>query len=256
MNLDDDAAGYRRHIKKDWPSLAYPRRSDFLVVSDAAKTSLQSTEDDYGLRVGEVAESLDFVRALEEVGRQRQKAIKSVDGVPWQVHALNNFDKHERWIFGGKVQKLWPYKHDDADYSMCILYPDLFADLGFEEKGDANKEALDFSESPRWKDVMESKSLGKVAATLPLAIALGAIVTPHLHSGVTHILCDLNRRCILKWSSMHPVSIYSDAKSGSRLHERLISLEEMSAPDWSGVLLVSPIWLEEKWNEETNFMPT
>lgn len=232
--------------------MAYPRQSDFLVVSDAARTTLHSTEDDCGLRISEVASSLDFVRALEEVGRQR---LRRIDGVPWQVHALNSFNEDERWIFGGKVQKLWPYgKHTDADGSICILYPDLFAHLGFEEKGEAIKEALDFTESPRWKDVMESKSLGKVAATLPLAKALGAIVTPHLHNGVTHVLCDLQRHKILKWSSRHPVSLYSDAESGSRLHERLTSLEEIST-EWPGVLLVSPAWLEDKWNEETTSIP-
>jgi hypothetical protein len=244
--------------------LAYPRQSDFLVVSDTARTSLHSTEDDCGLRISEVASSLDFVRALEEVGRQR---LRRINGVPWQVHALNSFNEDERWIFGGKVQKLWPYgKHTNADRhqsssgeepatTLCILYPDLFAHLGFEEKGEAIKEALDFSESPRWQDVMESKSLGKVAATLPLAKALGAIVTPHLHNGVTHVLCDLQRHKVLKWSSRHPVSVYSDAESGSRLHKRLISLEEIST-EWHGVLLVSPTWLEDKWNDETNSIPT
>ncbi len=247
MKLDDEASGCRQHIKKDWPSLAHPRRSDFLIVSDFARTSFRSTEDDYGLQISEVAGTLDFVRALEEVGQQCQ--VNRVDRMPWQVRALNNFDESERWVFCGKVQKLWPYqKHPDTNSSMCILYPDLFKDLGFEEQEDARKEALESSESPRWKDVMASKSLGNLAAGLPLAKALGAIVTPHLHNGVSHVLCDLNRQ-LLKWSSMHPISIYSDAKSGSRLHERLITLEEISGPEWPGVFLVSPNWLEEQWNK-------
>jgi hypothetical protein len=251
MKFDDDASGCHQHIKKDWPSLAHPRRSDFLIVSDIARTSLRKSEDDYGLQISEVAGTLDFVRALKEVGRQCQQIVNRVDGVPWQVRALNNFEESERWVFGGKVQKLWPYqKHLDTNCSICILYPDMFKDLGFEEQEDASKEALKFTESPRWKDVIESKSLGKLAASLPLAKALGAIVTPHLHSGVSHVLCDLNRRQ-LKWSSMHPISIYSDAESGSRLHERLITLEEILGPDWPGVFLVSPVWLEETWNKES-----
>ena len=77
----------------------------------------------------------------------------------------------------------------------------------------------------------------------------------HLHNGVTHVLCDLQRHKILKWSSRHPVSVYSDAESGSRLHERLIALEEISV-EWPGVLLVSPAWLEDKWNEEMTSIPT
>jgi hypothetical protein len=251
-SLSDVTSSYRRSIKDDWPSLASARASDFLAVSDTAKLNLQSTEDVYGLRINEVAGSLDFCRALEEVGRHRQKqCIKGVEGVPWQVMALHNFNDNERWMFGGKLQKLWPYvKNADENASKCILYPDLFDDLGYEDEVDANKEALDFNESPRWEDdIMVSKSLGYVAATLPLAKALGAIVTPHLHTGVTHILCDLARHKMLKWSSRHPLSIYTDSQSGSRLQERLISLEEISA-DWPGVLLVSPTWLEDKWNED------
>ena len=251
-SLNDVSSSNRLTIKNDWPSLASPRASDFLAVSDTAKSNLQSTEDIYGLRINEIAGSLDFCRALEEVGRHRQKqCLKGDEGKPWQLIAFLNFKDNERWIFGGKLQKLWPYsKHTDEDASKCILYPDLFDDLGYEDEVDANKESLVFNESPRWEeDIMESKSLGYVAATLPLAKALGALVTPHLHSGVTHILCDLVRHKMLKWSSRHPLTIYSDPQSGSRLHERLISLEEISA-DWPGVLLVSPTWLEDKWNEE------
>jgi len=222
-------------------------------MSDTAKSTLQSSEDEFGLQINKIASSLDFARALKEVGRQ--KSMKSVQ-VPWQIHAKNSFDDNERWIFGGNAQKLWPHgKYAAVNSSMCILYPDLFNDLGLEEEDEADKEALSTGSSLRWKDSMEKKSLGKVAATLPLAKALGALVSPNLHSGVTHILCDLKRHKMLKWSSMHPLSIFSDTESGSRLHERLISLEESAALDRaskreeSHVLLVSPDWLEEKWNE-------
>ena len=245
----DDASAYERTIKKDWPHLAEPRRSAFLVMSDAAKTNLQSSEDDYGLHINQIAKPLEFGRALEEVGRQMSLMKKSEDIFPWQTRALNSFDENERWIFALKAQKLWPYdSHDDFDSSsLCILYPDLFDDLGFEEQEDADKEAQKASVSPRWEETMASKSLGKVNAALPLAKALGAIVTPHLHSGVTHVLCDLKRHKTLKWSSMQPLSIYSDRESGLRLNERLTSLEESAAIHRTGdrsVLLVSPEWLE------------
>lgn len=223
-------------------------------MSDTAKTTLHATEDEFGLRINATASSIDFARALEEVGRQ--KTLKRANGeLPWQSHAMNSFNGSERWVFGGRAQKLWPYaKHAGENSAVCILYPDLFNDLGLEEKEDADKEALRSGVSPRWKDAVDgSKSLGQVTATLPLAKALGAIVTPHLHIGVTHVLCDLKRHKMLKWSSMHPLSIYSNAQSGSHLHERLISLEESAALDGDSdfsVLLVSPDWLEEKWNEE------
>lgn len=252
-NLADDSQGYEKSIKNDWPSLAHPRRSDFLVMSDTAKTNLHSTEDEYGLRIDEIANSIDFARALEEVGRHNS-AKRGHSIVPWQIHAINSCDESERWIFGGKAQRLWPYgEHADGKSSMCILYPDLFADLGLEDEEEADKEALTASVSPRWKETMESKSLGSVAATLPLAKALGASVTPHLHNGVTHILCDLKRHRALEWSSMHPVTVFSDEESGSRLHERLISLEESAAMAGGSdacVLLISPDWLEYRWTQK------
>jgi len=129
----------------------------------------------------------------------------------------------------------------------------LFADPGLEDEAGVGNEVLSGGESPRWKNMMGRRTMGNVAAVLPLAKALGAIVTPHLHSGVTHVLCALKRHKMLKWSSMHPLTIFSDKESGSRLHERLISLEESFALDGASeksVLLISPDWLEEVWNSD------
>jgi len=258
----DDSSGYERTIKNDWPHLAEPRRSDFLVMSDAAKTNLQSSEDDYGLRINQIAKPLEFGRALEEVGRQMSimKKRRGDDTTPWQTLAMNSFDENERWVFGGKIQKLWPYSKearstmdDDDEKALFILYPDLFDDLGFEEQEDVDKESSRVVVSPRWQETMASKKLGKVNAALPLAKALGAIVTPHLHSGVSHVLCDLRKHKTIKWSSMHPLTIYSDIESGKLLNERLDSLEESAAISRSGgrsVMLVSPEWLEEQIGEK------
>ena len=245
-SLIDDVSGYTKSIKKDWPTLAHPRQSNFLIMSDAVRANfLQSSEDKYGLRINEVARQFDFVRALEEVKREKSKGT----ALPWQVHAMRKFDENERWVFGGKMQTLWPYgKYSDVNSPVVIMYPDLFATLGLEREDNANIEAASVSESPRWKQMMESKSLGRVAATLPLAKAMGAIITPHLHNGVTHILCDLKRHTMLSWSSMNPLSTFFDSESASRLHERLISIEDSAAVDCViDVMLVSPAWLEEKW---------
>jgi hypothetical protein len=50
--------------------MAHPRRSDLLIVSEVARTSLGTIEGNYGLQISEVAGTLDFFRALEEAGRQ------------------------------------------------------------------------------------------------------------------------------------------------------------------------------------------
>ncbi len=248
--LDDDVSGYTKSIKKDWPTLAHPHQSNFLIISDAARANfLHSSEDNYGLRINEVARQFDFVRALEEVRRKVSKGRT----LSWQIHAMRNFDENERWVFGGKMQTLWPYgKYSDANSPVVIMYPDLFATPGLEREDDANIEASSDTESPRWKHMMESKSLGRVAAALPLAKAMGAVITPHLHNGVTHILCDLKWQTMLSWSSMTPLSVFSDSESGSRLHKRLISLEDSTADDCvMDVMLVSPAWLEEKWTSRS-----
>ncbi len=246
-SLDDDVSGYTKSIKKDWPTLAHPHQSNFLIMSDTARANfLHSLEDKYGLRINEVARKFDFDRALEEVRRKESKGRT----LPWQVHAMRNFDENERWVFGGKMQTLWPYgKYSDANSPVVVMYPDLFATLGLEREDDANIEAASNTESPRWKQhLMESKSLGRVAATLPLAKAMGVIITPHLHNGVTHILCDLKRHKMLSWSSLNPLSVFSDSESGSRIRERLISVQDSTAENCIiDVMLVSPAWLEEKW---------
>ena len=257
-SLNDDSAGYEKSIKADCPTLAQPRLSDFLAMSDAAGKSLRETEDKYGLRIHELASSLDFARALENLKRvnsvkkekQRPSAI-----FPWQTRAMNDFPENNRHVFGGQAQKLWPYgkQEENGSSSICNLYPDLFDDFGLEEEDDANKEERSISKSPRWKETLKRKNLGDVAATLPLAKALGIIVTPHLHSGVTHVLCDLKRHKSLKWSTMLPHSVYYDEEAGSHLHERLTSLEEsasLSGVTREDILLVSPDWLDEKWNEK------
>ena len=236
------------HIK----SLAHPRQSDFLVISESVKTTLQATEDQYGLHIKNIASRPDFARALEEIRRHKSRK-KGTNIIPWQKHAMENFTPLERWIFCGKAQKLWPYgKHADVDSSLCILYPDLFVDPGREVEDDKNKVAISANESPRWKEVMMSKTLGSVASVLPLAKALGAIVTPHLHSGVTHVLCDLKRHTKLTWKSRGSCDIFTDKKSGLQLHERLVSLEESAVLEGNvdkHVLLVSPDWLEGIWND-------
>ena len=166
---------------------------------------------------------------------------------------MTNLEESERWVFRGKAQKLWPYQKDEPTTGalLCTLYPDLFLELGFEEESDVKREEGKDDEAIRWEDAAEIKN-GAVAAALPLATAMGAIVTPHLHNGVTHVLCELKRHKSLVWSATLPRSIFSDPEYGARLHERLISLEDsacMKRQQRKTVLLVSPEWMDEKWSE-------
>jgi len=253
--LKNESSGFRKSIKDKCPGMAVPRHSDFLVMTNTAKSSLQKTEDEFGLRINDICNIFDFERALEEVGRHRSNNQIEIPSkiVPWQTHAINDLVESERWVFRGKAQKLWPFQKDEqiTGASLCTLFPDLFVDLGFEEETDAKREEGSSNESIRWEDASEIKN-GAVAASLPLATAMGAIVTPHLHSGVTHVLCELKRHKSLEWAATLPRSIFVDPECGARLHERLISLEDLAClkrQQRRNVLLVSPAWMDEKWAE-------
>ena len=253
--LKSESSGFRKSIKEKCPGMAAPRHSDFLVMAQMAKSTLQEREDEFGLRIHDICNTIDFERALEEVGRHRSIEQEEVSSkiVPWQTNAMTNLEESERWVFRGKAQKLWPYQKDEptAGALLCTLYPDLFLELGFEEESDVKREEGKDDEAIRWEDAAEIKN-GAVAAALPLATAMGAIVTPHLHNGVTHVLCELKRHKSLAWSATLPRSIFSDPEYGARLHERLISLEDsacMKRQQRKTVLLVSPEWMDEKWSE-------
>ena len=129
------------------------------------------------------------------------------------------------------MQKLWPYKEDTSDsrYQLTVVYPDVFVDLGFEEEADTVNEG-NSGDSERWENsLVGGKHLGSTFAVLPLLQVMGAVVTTHLHNGVTHILCELRSKKILRWTSTLPRSVFADPKCGSLLHERLLSLEESAA---------------------------
>lgn len=252
--LKSAAANNQESIKQIMPTLIRPRRSDYLLMTKSAATSLNDTEDEYGLRTDDSSNMIDFQRALEIVGsqnstkKQRQSPRVAEVSPTWQSIANTTFAESDRWVFGCKLQKLWPKDSSDSRCQL-IVYPDVFVDLGFEEESDAVNEG----DSGRWKNsVAGGKRQGSALAVLPLLQVMGATVTTHLHHGVTHILCELRSKKILKWTSVLPRSVFADSKSGSVLHERLFSLEEsatIGGRDGINVMLVSPEWVEEQWNE-------
>ena len=228
--------------------LAAARRSDYLAISDVAKHSLNDTEDDFGLRVHRESNLIDFERALEGVAKQIESMGSAKNPPPWLSRATKDVSINDRWMFELGHQKMFPYsKVVGPTGDHVILYPDVFDTFGEEEEADATKEKTD---SLRWElDVMDD--LSDIASVLPLVRAMGAFVSSHLHSGVTHVLCELKTRKSIQWSSrLSPHVVFADADDGRLLHERLLSLEEtLSIRKLNfGVLLVTPVWFEEIWN--------
>ena len=259
--LKSDVGNNRKSIKLAMPTLARPRRADYLLMTKSA--SINSTEDQYGLRVDEVSNLIDFKRALEIVEGQNATKKQRLLAQPeqkyrkptWQSTAISSLDECDRWVFGGKLQKLWPYKREVSVNvpNLIVVYPAVFTDAGFEEEIDARNEEI-LSNGTRWdNNVVKGKQHGAIFAVLPLVQIMGAFVTSHLHHDVTHILCQIKRKTILKWTSTLPRSVFVNPEAGEILHERLLSLEESAVVcgnKWKGVLLVSPDWVEENWNQK------
>jgi len=281
----DHNSSPKRSIRDKRPDLMRPRRFDFLVTSKVSEELLRETEDAYGLHLWEESSAIDFKRAMDEVHRQKRKEEQESFKLgpkgqkkrnynqfhersliprisPWQYRAFTSLDAHERWVFSGKKQKMWPYKLCEEDNknktnttSHCfVVYPDIFGcDLGFEHEDKATIEANSGMRSKRWNLVSQSDELGMISSTLPLTRVMGAQVTPHLHDGVTHVLCNLRERDKLDWKPSISIKAFSNTDSGMLIHKRLLSFQENNTRDdieKRTIILVTPRWIKTKWDEE------
>lgn len=87
------------------PTLIRPRRSDYLLMTKSAATSLNDTEDEYGLRTDDICNMIDFARALEIIGRQNATKKQCLSprvievSSTWQSVANTSFPVSDRWVF-------------------------------------------------------------------------------------------------------------------------------------------------------------
>lgn len=259
-------------IKENASHLLHPRRHDFLALSKLAEETLSATEDKYGAHLWKDSNIIDFKRALDEVGRTKRASKRSKlrkhmqtasanhsDSVQWQYRAYMSLDDHERHVFAGQHQCLWPYHSETVSLnertcSQIVMYADLFPGLGFSSSEQALEESQTTAKSCqcRWDEIAPEKLFGVVASSLPLARAMGAQVTPHLHNGVTHILCDMKNQDAVEWRESLPQKLFSDKEICSSIHHRLLEfLEEQNRSEKQRhpVIFVSPNWLRKKWKE-------
>jgi hypothetical protein len=140
-------------------------------------------------------------------------------------------------IVCGPRKHLWP---DGRENKKVILYPDMFRDdFGLDEQhsvadAEPEEERRDSAES--------SRAANEISNSVALASAMGAIVTPHLHSGVTHVLCHLPGG--RDWMMWEP-GLREDS-DGSGLGEQL--LRKMKDVHPSGhVVLLTPAYLNRNF---------
>jgi hypothetical protein len=223
------------------PQLLKPTRRHYLISNWYRH---EEGNEVFGISTRDECTMIDFKRGLEEVGNQMKgeqaKRSRLKQGVtqvlPWQSNALSLFPAGQQWCIGGPLQKFWPYKRNEAPKNATVFYPDIF-DVDF-----GNRAKTESGSVERWEAA--SVQTGAVASCMSLARVMGAQLSPHLHDGVTHILCELKGGSLMmKWDDFD-ANNFVCTKRGVRMKTRLRIMHETNC----NVIFVSPEWIRSQWN--------
>lgn len=130
-----------------------------------------------------ITDRLELMRALQCVGQDRlsrtsEEAIRDTGFPPRSRHGRTNGALQD--TISPMRRLLWP---GGVKNLQVVLYPDIFRDdFGFHEESRAMS---------RLDDAESSRDANRIHRAIPVALAMGATVTSHLHSGVTHVLCSI-----------------------------------------------------------------
>jgi hypothetical protein len=167
-----------------------------------------------------------------------------------------------RHKFSSMKKETFGLKSTNQENTM-VLYPDIFEVdkygkyyLSEEEELRETQDNYHFSSllTPksidccsvsRKTDISDQCMQSEVASVLPLARAMGAKVTSHLHKRVTHILCDIDCDMPLYWNPIISMKAFHDLERGLSLHQRLM---EINSDSEINVILVSPRWVRNSWS--------
>lgn len=110
----------------------------------------------------------------------------------WQLQGVEKLQENDRWILASRYTSFWPYNclpdnKSHSAYKKIVVYPDIFNSYGLISENEAQAEI--FEDSVRWNEVR--KDSDGVVSILPLVRLMGGTVSLHLHTGVTHVICDL-----------------------------------------------------------------
>lgn len=270
---DSDEGGYVTDDEEDnmlsilltKPELLTPKPSDYLIASDKLE------EDNlYGLKDVDEVTMTGLKRALDAIISNRSKGSKQAAKrnkfaitalVPWQFEAVRSLPTQDRWIMGGEFETLWPYSRAVVDIvdtlnekRPVVLFPDIFMDsFGLSFEKEATDQILSGKESAQWNEKDSQVLDAAMESSISLAQTMGALITPHLHDGVTHVLCNMLPGVDMRvWTNTANDDIQSDLdsvfffpKRGERLVQRLRSLHASAFID--EVRLVSPQWVKSQW---------
>jgi hypothetical protein len=257
------AGSARPSILATHPEMLLPQKHQYVALSHIQEKVIDTVFDPSNAQ--EIA-LIDLQRGLEEIQEriraQETANVQTPDLKPWQYVGYQSLEAERRWILSGPSSTLWPYRLGSdlpsESQNAVVLYPDIFDgdDLGHVVEQDAIDEIMSFTEratSGRWQHVIGvSTSPGfrenRMAGCLLLARAMGAVVTPHLHGGVTHILCDLNEeddsQCMV-----YDLSVMNERQRPGRARlEHLSSrIKALNAHNIKPICVVSPTWVRSQW---------
>lgn len=239
-------------IKDGDPDMLTPTIFDYLITAGNSEHTF-----------GEIASCTMLRRAMDIVSSSKRKSLENVDVDTtslkktrrWQTIAFDALNRDERWILSCGRQPLWPYSTMGVDSKVddvVILYPDVLgSDLGLSSKSGTTiaRSPENGADDARWKRADSTLQSNGIASVLPLAKVMGALVTPHLHAGVTHVLCELGEGTdFVAWTTTTEPSCFRDPARGQQLLNRLVKLDSGRAGNHA-ISLVSAKWLREMWNE-------
>jgi hypothetical protein len=178
---------------------------------------------------------------------------------------MNSLPPEERWLVDGKFLTLWPYtrqlENEATLVKPMILFPDIFLEsFGLSIESEAIQQLLSNEKSAQWSGVDPYLMDAEMESSISLARAMGALVTPHLHDGVSHILCHLIPGYEEKqfqispnfgvddqddYIRAQPEAIFRFSRHALRLIDRLKCLR--STCFMKQVTLISPSWVTSKW---------
>lgn len=234
-------------IKSTHPHLLEPSRHQYLVSAPRSNTS---ADDVFGISTTEMCTLIDFKRGLQEVAdelhREGAKKSRQCPGqptsVPWQNYTNTASDPEVSLCLGGPHSKFWPFNEHGTPTAAIVIYPDIFnSDFGLRDRSIDLDEVMSGEVQSRWKQVATDS--GPVSSCLPLARAMGAQVSPHLHDGVTHVLCESANDLVL-WNE-RDVDCFTNVDRARDICARLEAMHKGQ----SKVVFVSPDWVRRQWQK-------
>jgi hypothetical protein len=245
----DDEDDDELSIKTSRPHMLQPKKHDYLVRSNI-KDEIFLRDEIFSLDNPKEVSMIDLRRALQGLQENKADNAKEEPSVSWQYSATASLKASERWILACSHQPLWPYQSEEKleeDCSPMVVYADLLQ-KGFEVVAEEEviKEVSARMDIDRSLNTGREEACDRIQSCLPLLRAMGGLVTPHLHSGVTHILCDLiDDVHIINLVDIDAESFRDPTRGGAILTHLQNARRESEGGKQT--LFISPMWIRRKW---------